>query len=106
MRPAAGLRLLRRIGRVDPASLDDYQAAGGYVDYDPAAKRYTLSEEQAFALRAWTRGWDIFQIPGMPIYHQYVSGDTERPLHWSRAGAFPTKWSRGCSLARGALRCS
>jgi NADH-quinone oxidoreductase subunit F len=26
----AGLRLLRRIGRVDPASLDDYQAAGGY----------------------------------------------------------------------------
>ena len=27
---APGLRLLRRIGRVDPASLDDYQAAGGY----------------------------------------------------------------------------
>ena len=27
---AAGLRLLRRIGRVNPASLDDYQAAGGY----------------------------------------------------------------------------
>ncbi|HEY7472423.1 MAG TPA: NAD(P)H-dependent oxidoreductase subunit E [Gemmatimonadota bacterium] len=27
---AGGLRLLRRIGRIDPASLDDYQAAGGY----------------------------------------------------------------------------
>ena len=39
---AAGLRLLRRVGRVDPASLDDYQAAGGYealrraVDLGPA----------------------------------------------------------------------
>ena len=27
---AQGLRLLRRIGRIDPTSLDDYQAAGGY----------------------------------------------------------------------------
>jgi NADH-quinone oxidoreductase subunit F len=27
---AEGLRLLRRIGRIDPASLDDYRAAGGY----------------------------------------------------------------------------
>ncbi len=26
-----GLRLLRRIGRVDPASLDEYRASGGYV---------------------------------------------------------------------------
>ena len=39
---AQGLRLLRRIGRVDPASLDDYQAAGGYdalrraIDLGPA----------------------------------------------------------------------
>ena len=29
--PAEGLRLLRRIGVVDPASLDDYRAAGGYA---------------------------------------------------------------------------
>jgi NADH-quinone oxidoreductase subunit F len=27
----AGLRLLRRVGRVDPASLDDYRAHGGYA---------------------------------------------------------------------------
>lgn len=27
---AEGLRLLRRIGRIDPASFDDYRAAGGY----------------------------------------------------------------------------
>ena len=39
----AGLRLLRRMGRVDPASLDDYRAAGGYealrraVELGPAA---------------------------------------------------------------------
>jgi ubiquinone/menaquinone biosynthesis C-methylase UbiE len=26
------------------------QAAGGYVDYDPAAERYSMSEEQAFVL--------------------------------------------------------
>jgi glycosyltransferase involved in cell wall biosynthesis len=51
------------------------------VPYDPFL--YFHGEEQAFALRAWTRGWDIFQIPSMPIYHQYVSGDSVRPLHWS-----------------------
>jgi len=40
---SGGLRLLRRIGRIDPASLDDYQAAGGYealrraVELGPAA---------------------------------------------------------------------
>jgi len=28
---AAGLRLLRRVGRVDPESLDDYRATGGYA---------------------------------------------------------------------------
>ena len=28
--PAGGLRLLSRVGRVDPVSLDDYRAAGGY----------------------------------------------------------------------------
>ena len=27
---AGGLRLLRRVGRIDPARLDDYRAAGGY----------------------------------------------------------------------------
>ncbi|RZJ10831.1 MAG: glycosyltransferase [Rubrivivax sp.] len=51
------------------------------VPYDPFL--YFHGEEQAFALRAWTRGWDMFQIPGLPIYHQYVSDDSVRPLHWS-----------------------
>jgi hypothetical protein len=52
------------------------------LPYDPFL--YFHGEEQAFALRAWTRGWDIFHIPGMPIYHQYhQAGQSGRPMHWS-----------------------
>ena len=52
------------------------------LPYDP--RLYFHGEEQAFALRAWTRGWDIFHIPRMPVYHQYHSaGQAPRPLHWS-----------------------
>lgn len=52
------------------------------LPYDPFL--YFHGEEQAFALRAWTRGWDIFHIPGMPMYHQYLAaGDSQRPMHWS-----------------------
>ena len=58
---------------------------GGLVNelpYDPFL--YFHGEEQSMALRAWTRGWDIFHIPGMPVYHQYiVSGSSLRPTHWS-----------------------
>ena len=41
-----GLRLLRRVGRVDPASLDDYRAQGGY-----AALRHALTVGPVAALR-------------------------------------------------------
>ena len=52
------------------------------LPYDP--QLYFHGEEQAFALRAWTRGWDIFHIPRMPVYHQYhAAGQAPRPLHWS-----------------------
>ena len=52
------------------------------LPYDPFL--YFHGEEQAFALRAWTRGWDIFHIPGMPVYHQYTPpGAADRPMHWS-----------------------
>jgi hypothetical protein len=58
---------------------------GSVVDalpYDP--QLYFHGEEQALALRAWTRGWDIFHIPGMPVYHLYhQAGAAPRPLHWS-----------------------
>ena len=62
-------------------------APGRVVDelpYDP--QLFFHGEEQAFALRAWTRGWDIFHAPGMPIYHLYhQAGAAPRPLHWSPA---------------------
>jgi hypothetical protein len=52
------------------------------LPYDPFL--FFHGEEQAFALRAWTRGWDIFHIPGMPVYHQYHrAGEAGRPMHWS-----------------------
>jgi len=54
----------------------------GEVPYDP--RLYFHGEEQAFALRAWTRGWDIFHIPTMPLYHLYTEvGSAPRPMHWS-----------------------
>jgi GT2 family glycosyltransferase len=52
------------------------------LPYDP--RLYFHGEEQAFALRAWTRGWDLWQIPGMPLYHLYTQpGSAPRPMHWS-----------------------
>ena len=37
-------------------------------------------------MRAWTRGWDSFHAPGMPIYPLYhQAGAAPRPLHWSPA---------------------
>lgn len=60
-------------------------APGSIVEelpYDP--RLYFHGEEQAFALRAWTHGWDIRHIPGMPLYHLYTApGTTPRAMHWS-----------------------
>lgn len=62
-------------------------APGRLVDelpYDP--RLYFHGEEQAFALRAWTHGWDIRHIPGMPMYHLYtVPGTEPRAMHWTPA---------------------
>ncbi|MFN5049058.1 GlcNAc-transferase family protein [Roseateles sp.] len=53
------------------------------LPYDPFL--YFHGEEQAYALRAWTRGWDIFHIPDLPLYHAYLDPQAppSRPLHWS-----------------------
>ena len=52
------------------------------LPYDPFL--YFHGEEQSFALRAWTHGWDIFHIPGVPLYHHYVpASGSGRPMHWS-----------------------
>jgi hypothetical protein len=52
------------------------------LPYDPFL--YFHGEEQSVALRAWTRGWDIFHVPGLPLYHLYTeAGAPTRPMHWS-----------------------
>lgn len=51
--------------------------------YDPYL--YFHGEEQALALRLFTQGWDIFHVPGLPVYHLYNTGQAngpERPMHW------------------------
>lgn len=56
------------------------------LPYDPAF--YFHGEEQGIALRLFTRGWDIFHPPGMPIYHLYTdrpTGTAARALHWDEA---------------------
>lgn len=53
------------------------------VPYDPWL--YFHGEEQALALRLYTRGWDLFHMPGLPVHHLYndaASGAPPRPLHW------------------------
>lgn len=60
-------------------------APGRLVDELPYdARLYFHGEEQSFSLRAWTRGWDIYHVPGVPLYHLYtVPGTAPRPMHWS-----------------------
>jgi hypothetical protein len=51
--------------------------------YDPWF--YFHGEEQAYAVRLYTHGWDIFHMPGLPLYHLYnteESGSPARPMHW------------------------
>jgi len=61
-------------------------APGGFAQsfpYDPWF--YFHGEEQALALRIYTHGWDIFHIPGLPVYHLYNTPDAggpARPMHW------------------------
>lgn len=51
------------------------------VPYDPLL--YFHGEEQSLALRAWTRGWDIWHMPHIPVYHLYKRPHTEnRSHHW------------------------
>ncbi|HSV48210.1 MAG TPA: GlcNAc-transferase family protein [Ramlibacter sp.] len=52
--------------------------------YDPFL--YFHGEEQAFAARLFTHGWDIFHIAGMPISHLYYDpASSKRVLHWDQA---------------------
>jgi hypothetical protein len=64
-------------------------APGSFVEvfpYDPWF--YFHGEEQALASRLFTHGWDIFHVPGVPVYHLYNNADAggpSRPMHWDAA---------------------
>ena len=65
-------------------------APGDYVQQIPADPYlYFSEEEQNLSLRLYTRGWSIFHVRGMPIYHLYNREDSgvERELHWDRKEA-------------------
>ncbi len=54
--------------------------------YDPHL--YFHGEEQSMAARLFTHGWDIFHMPGLPLYHQYITHSEVAPtraLHWDAA---------------------
>lgn len=59
-------------------------AAGSFVEevpYDPYL--YFHGEEQSLAVRAFTRGWDIFHPLATPVYHLYkTEGTPYETHHW------------------------
>jgi hypothetical protein len=70
-----------------------FHVAGGFlfstidfareIPYDP--RIYFLGEEQNLALRAWTRGWDIYHVVDLPAFHLYkTAGVTRDDVHWSQ----------------------
>ena len=51
------------------------------VPYDPQG--YFHGEEQGLTLRAFTRGWDLYHIPDIPLYHHYRKpGESHLGHHW------------------------
>jgi hypothetical protein len=51
------------------------------VPYDP--EFYFYGEELSLMLRAFTRGYGIFHIPSVPIFHLYTElTKIKRALHW------------------------
>jgi hypothetical protein len=54
-----------------------------HFPYDPHL--YFHGEEQAIAARLFTHGWDIFHMPGLPLWHLYNEPGAQaqaRTLHW------------------------
>ncbi len=48
---------------------------------------YFHGEEQAMMLRSFTRGYSVFHVPDVPIFHKYNDEENkdDRPLHWDQA---------------------
>ena len=61
-------------------------APGNFVHKFPYdAQLYFHGEEQSLAARLFTRGWDIFHVPGLPLYHLYEdTRPSGRPKHWDK----------------------
>ena len=60
------------------------QAAGGYVEYDPATGTYSITEEQAFALAnpdgdVWLRGGKPLLQPTSPFVEWGHHAESEHP---------------------------
>ena len=56
------------------------------VPYDP--QLYFHGEEQSLALRAYTKGWDLFHLREIPLFHQYKpAGQDNEGHHWH------TRWN-------------
>lgn len=56
--------------------------AGEFVEqvpYDPYL--YFHGEEQSLAVRAYTRGWDIYHPTWVPLYHLYKQANTPHDTH-------------------------
>lgn len=54
------------------------------IPYDPFL--YFIGEEQSLAVRAYTRGWDIFHPIWIPLYHQYKNKKVEYlSQHWHKS---------------------
>lgn len=51
------------------------------VPYD--AQYYFHGEEQGLTIRAYTRGWNIYHIPHIPVYHWYKTPNSDyKAHHW------------------------
>jgi len=54
------------------------------IPYDPDF--YFYGEEISLMLRAFTRGFGIFHLPAVPIFHLYADiSEIKRKLHWDEA---------------------
>ena len=53
------------------------------IPYDPFL--YFHGEEQSIAIRAYTRGWDIYHPNKIPLYHHYKKINTQySSQHWDK----------------------
>ena len=58
------------------------------IPYDPFL--FFNGEEQSLALRAWTKGYDLFHTSKIPLYHCY--DNTYRKLYWDNDEIKLTNW--------------